>query len=41
VNFGGFELKARMNPSVSFEPRTKIALSIDPTTVSLIPGGVQ
>ena len=41
VNISGFELKARVNPSVSLEPRTKIALNIDSTTASLIPGRVQ
>lgn len=41
VDIGGFEPKARVNPFVSFEPGTKVALIIDPTALSLIPGGVQ
>lgn len=41
VDVGGFELRARVNPSVSIAPGTPVTLRIDPSTISLIPGGAR
>ena len=37
VDIGGFEMRARVNPSVSFPAETDVHLRIDPATISLIP----
>jgi iron(III) transport system ATP-binding protein len=37
VDIGGFEMRARVNPSVSFPADTEVRLRIDPATISLIP----
>ncbi|MCS0499824.1 ABC transporter ATP-binding protein [Protaetiibacter mangrovi] len=37
VDIGGYEMRARVNPSVSFPAGTAVRLRIDPATISLIP----
>lgn len=37
VDIGGYEMRARVNPSVSFPADTEVRLRIDPATISLIP----
>ena len=39
VAVGKHEIRARVNPSVSFEPGTQVYLQLDPTKISLVPVG--
>jgi iron(III) transport system ATP-binding protein len=39
VAVGKHEIRARVNPSVSFEPGTEVCLQLDPAKISLVPVG--
>ena len=39
VAVGQHEVRARVNPSVSFEPGTQVYLQLDPAKISLVPAG--
>jgi iron(III) transport system ATP-binding protein len=39
VAVGRHEIRARVNPSVSFEPGTEVCLQLDPAKISLVPVG--
>ncbi|MDP9428055.1 MAG: ABC transporter ATP-binding protein [Actinomycetota bacterium] len=39
VAVGKHEIRARVNPSVSFEPGTQVYLQLDPSKISLVPVG--
>ncbi len=39
VAVGKYELRARVNPSVSIEPGTRVYLRLDPSKISLVPVG--
>jgi iron(III) transport system ATP-binding protein len=39
VAVGKYEMRARVNPSVSIEPGTQVYLQLDPAKISLVPVG--